>query len=377
MRINLSRLTGEHQSRRCNGDQANCLILFSSYMSISTSLELFSLADLFRLIEFERKSGRLTIQVSLEDQKASLKKIYYIWFKDGYLVAVSDRLNHRGLISIIETRGWLSPSVTNQLRTLCPLEVPLGTYLKQAKLLTSEQINLIFQIQLHQVFQLFELNSSSFRFDEMSELKDRIMTIPWLEMTGNRLPATGVSMYALRLIKNWDVFAEQLPASHLIFKRVLPQSRLKLMSLEQQLWQKIDGLNSLNTIARQVNKPIESIQIAAFRLMAVGLIEEIILPSLTLETIQLNSASENLRELKVFNTKIDSETKEQVQQNNRNENQDSQTKPDFQTAKEISIANFYSSQRPHQKRVSKASQSNSAAPTSLLDNLIGLLRSQF
>ncbi|MGK7937817.1 MAG: DUF4388 domain-containing protein [Xenococcaceae cyanobacterium] len=346
-------------------------------MSISTSLELFSLADLFRLIEFERKSGRLTIQVSLEDQKASLKKIYYIWFKDGYLVAVSDRLNHRGLISIIETRGWLSPSVTNQLRTLCPLEVPLGTYLKQAKLLTSEQINLIFQIQLHQVFQLFELNSSSFRFDEMSELKDRIMTIPWLEMTGNRLPATGVSMYALRLIKNWDVFAEQLPASHLIFKRVLPQSRLKLMSLEQQLWQKIDGLNSLNTIARQVNKPIESIQIAAFRLMAVGLIEEIILPSLTLETIQLNSASENLRELKVFNTKIDSETKEQVQQNNRNENQDSQTKPDFQTAKEISIANFYSSQRPHQKRVSKASQSNSAAPTSLLDNLIGLLRSQF
>ena len=347
-------------------------------MSISTSLELFSLADLFRLIEFERKSGRLTIQVSLEDKKASLKKIYYVWFEDGYLVAVSDRLNHRGLISIIETRGWLNPSVTNQLRTLCPIEVPLGTYLKQAKLLTSEQINLIFQIQLHQVFQLFELNSSSFRFDEMSELKDRIMTIPWLEMTGNRLQATGVSMYALRLIKNWDGFAEQLPASHLIFKRVLPQRRFKLMSLEQQLWQKIDGLNSLNTITRQVNKPIQSIQIAAFRLLAVGLIEEIILPSLTLETIQLNSSAENLRELNVFNTTIESETKEQVQQNNNNnKNQDNQPKSDFQPAKEISIANFYSSQRPNREKVAKVSPSNSATSTSLLDNLIGLLRSQF
>ena len=346
-------------------------------MSISTSLELFSLADLFRLIEFERKSGRLTIQVSLEDKKASLKKIYYIWFKDGYLVAVSDRLNHRGLISIIETRGWLSPSVTNQLRTLCPIKVPLGTYLKQAQLLTSEQINLIFQIQLHQVFQLFELNSSSFRFDEMSELKDRIMTIPWLEMTGNRLQATGVSMYALRLIKNWDVLAEQLPASHLIFKRILPQRHFKLMSLERQLWQKIDGLNSLNTIARQVNKPIQSMQIAAFKLLAVGLIEEIILPSLTLETIQLNSSTENLRELNVFNTTIESEIKEQVQENNQHENQDSQTKPDFQPKKEISIANFYSLQDSNQGKVSKASQSNSPAPTSLLDNLIGLLRSQF
>ena len=266
-------------------------------MSINTSLELFSLADLFRLIESERKSGRLAIQVSLEEKKASLKKIYYIWFEDGYLVAVSDRLNHKGLISIIEARNWLSPLVTNQLRTLCPVKVPLGTYLQKSQLLTPEQINLIFQMQLHQVYQLFELASGSFRFDEMSELKDRIMTIPWLEMTGNRLRATEVSMYALRLIKKWDVFADKLPAPYLIFKRVLAEYQFKLMPLERQLWQNIDSLNSLNTIARQVNKPIQSIQIAAFRLLAVGLIKEIILPSLTLEAIQPNSSSDDLRNL--------------------------------------------------------------------------------
>ncbi len=68
-------------------------------MSINTSLELFSLADLFRLIESDRKSGRLTIHISSEAQKPNLKKIYYIWFEDGYFVAVSDRLNHKGLIA--------------------------------------------------------------------------------------------------------------------------------------------------------------------------------------------------------------------------------------------------------------------------------------
>ena len=342
-------------------------------MSISTSLELFSLADLFRLIESERKSGRLTINVSLEDKKASLKKIYYIWFKDGYLVAVSDRLNHKGLISIIETRNWLSPLVTNQLRTLCPVEVPLGTYLQESKLLTPEQINLIFQMQLHQVYHLFELASGSFRFDEMSELKDRIMTIPWLEMTGNRLRATKVSMYALRLIKQWDVFADKLPAPYLIFKRIIPQYQIKLMPLERQLWQHIDSLNSLNTIAKQVHKPIQSIQIAAFRLLAVGLIEEIILPSLTLEAIQSTSSLNNLLQLNVSNIIISSEKPEQFPQNNPNESEVSQTKLDFQPEKEISIA--YPLPVRARRTVSKASQKNSHI--SLLDNLLCLLRSQF
>ena len=344
-------------------------------MSINTSLELFSLADLFRLIESDRKSGRLTIHISSEAQKPNLKKIYYIWFEDGYFVAVSDRLNHKGLISIIEARSWLSSLVTNKLRTLCPVKVPLGKYLQQSQLLTSEQINLIFQIQLHQVYQLFELTSGSFRFEEMSELKDRIMTIPWLEMTGNRLKATEVSMYALRLIKKWDVFADKLPAPDLIFKRITPQCRFKLMPLERQLWQHIDSLNSLNTIAKQINKPIQSIQVAAFRLVAVGLIEEIILPSLTLEASQLNSSANNLRELSISNAIIKSEQQEPAPQENRQTKEVSQAKLDFQPDKEISITNFSPLRVGDRQTESEVSESD--AHPSLLDNVLGLLRSQF
>ena len=344
-------------------------------MSINASLELFSLANLFRLIESDRKSGRLMIQVSLEGKQAGSRKIYYVWFKKGYFVTISDRLNHKGLISMIESRGWLSPLVTNQLRTLCPLEMPLGTYLQDSQLLALEQINLAFQMQLHQVYRLFELASGSFRFDEMSELKDRIMTIPWLEMTGNRLKATEVSLYALRLIKNWDIFADKLPASNLIFKRRLAQCPLKLMSLEWQLWQHIDTLNSLNTIAKQLNKPVRSVQIAAYRLLAVGLIEEIILPSLTLETIPGDSVPQELTQSQVPHTLVKSNRQEPTKLSDGDRNIISQVVIDVQP--ELEKSGMDSELLASGDDQNRAKSSEVTANTSILSDLIGLLRSQF
>ena len=335
-------------------------------MSISSSLELFSLADVFRLIESDNKSGRLTIQTSLSSKESGLKRIYYIWFQDGDLVAVSDRLNHKGLISLIEARGWLSPLVTNKLRTLCPIEVPLGIYLQNAKLLTSEQINLIFQIQLHQVYQLFELTSGLLRFDEMSELKDRIMTIPWLEMTGNRIKATEASIYALRLIKDWDIFADQLPTPNLIFKRLVPECQFKLMSFEWQVWQQIDGLSSLNTIAKHLNKSIKSVQIAAFRLLAVGLVEEIMMPSLTLERIQPSSSSNTLMPLNIKATILNPEPLDNTEKNSH-EVYDDRQKQTYFSAEETKSNSAYP------QPISQETTSSN----SLLSNLIGLLRNQF
>lgn len=343
-------------------------------MSISTCFELFSLTDLFKLIESGQKSGRLTIQVCLDADKASPKKTYYIWFQHGYFVAISDRLNHRGLISTIETRGWLSESVTSKLRTFCPINVPLGTYLKKSELLTPEQVNLIFQMQLHLVFQLFEDTSGSFRFDEMSELKDRIMTIPWLEMTGKRIKATEVSIYALRLIRNWSQFADRLPAPNLIFKPLVSQCHIKLMSLEQQLWERIDGLNSLNTIANQLNKPIQLIQIAAFRLLATGIIEEIILPSLTLEAIELNSSANNLvGESRVATTTTNLELRKQAQTISHIREPERVTKQNFQLEKEIIIAADF----PPRSIRDLQTVSKPDAPSSVIDNLVGLWRRQF
>ena len=250
-------------------------------MSICSSLKSFSLPELFRVIEQEKKSGRLIVQGSLTLKQIHLSPIYYIWFQDGYLIAISDRINFRGLIEFIEKRGWLTPLVTNKLRTLCPPEMPLGVYLHKNQLLSREQLNLVFQIKLHQLYELFQLNAGSFRFDEISELRDRLLKIPWLEMTGHHMRPTQVSIYALRLIKNRDIFTDQLPEASFGLKRLVAEPHVKLMPLEQQLWELSDGQTSLKKIAAITEQSLSIIQFTAFCLIAIGLVDEIFLASAT------------------------------------------------------------------------------------------------
>lgn len=247
-------------------------------MSISSSLEFFSLPELFRLIEQNSKTGRLIVQTSRENNGAKQNKIYYVWFQQGHLVAVSDRLNHKGLINLIHHRGWLSPPIVDRLRTLCPPEVPLGIYLYKMKLVSKEKLSLIFQLQLHQVYRLFHLEQGWFRFDELQELQDRIFTIPWLEMTGQKIKATEVSMYALRLLENWEIFREYLPEPNLALKKLVAKPHLKLTAIEREVWEMADGSTSLAKMSKLAIKPLFELQITAFRIIAVGLVEEIVLP---------------------------------------------------------------------------------------------------
>ncbi len=243
-------------------------------MTISSSLEFFSLPELFRLIEQGSKSGRLIVQTSGTNRGGKQKRIYYVWFQEGRLVAVSDRLNHRGLIDLIHNRGWLSPPIVNRLRTLCPPGVPLGIYLQKMKLVNREKLSLIFQLQLHQVYRLFHLQGGWFKFEELQELQDRIFTIPWLEMTGHKIKATEVCMYALRLVEDWDIFSEHLPEPDLALKRLQEKPHLKLTFMERQVWELADGSTSLISMSRVTRRSLLSIQITAFRIIAVGLVEE-------------------------------------------------------------------------------------------------------
>ncbi|ELS01363.1 hypothetical protein Xen7305DRAFT_00010660 [Xenococcus sp. PCC 7305] len=250
-------------------------------MSICSSLKSFSLPELFRIIEQKKQSGRLIVQGSLTLKQIHLSPIYYIWFQDGYLVAVSDRINLKGLIEFIEQQGWVTPLVTNKLRTLCPPEMPLGIYLHKNQFLSKEQLNFIFQIKLHQVYELFQLNAGSFRFDESAELRDRLMKIPWLEMTGHHMRPTQVSIYALRLIKNREIFADQLPEASFGLKRLMAKPHVKLMSWEQKLWELADGATSLTKIAELTEQPLAKIRFTAYCLIAIGLVDEIFLASYT------------------------------------------------------------------------------------------------
>ena len=241
-------------------------------MSIVRSLKSSSLTALFKLIEDESKSGRLIVETPISHKTAKRTGIYYVWFKEGNLIAVSDCLNRKGLINLIAGRGWLSPLVVSRLRTLCPTNEPLGIYLRRMKLLKQERLSFIFQLQLHQIYQLFQLTSGRFQFDDFDELQDRILTVPWLEMTGHQIKTTEVVMYALRLMNHERKLSEHLPESNLTLQRQTEKSHLRLTTLERRLWKLADGKTSLIGIAQRINQPVQLVQITAFRLLAVGLV---------------------------------------------------------------------------------------------------------
>ena len=244
-------------------------------MSIIRSLNSFSLPELFKLIEKDSKSGRLIVETPISEKTARRKGIYYVWFKDGYLIAFSNCLNQKGLIEIIDKREWLSPAVVSRLRKLCPAGVPLGIYLQKMKLLNQEKLNLVFQLQLHQVYSLFEVDGGRFRFDDFAELEDRILTVPWLEMTGQRIKTTEASMYALRLMENSPNFVGQLPAPNQMLNKIVPEPHLRLTTLERQLWNLADGKTSLLAAAKALQQTISIVQMTAFRLVAVGLVDAV------------------------------------------------------------------------------------------------------
>ena len=152
----------------------------------------------------------------------------------------------------------------------------MGVYLYQNNLLSKEQLSLVFQTQLHQVYELFSVQVGSLCFDDLSELKTRLVSNPWLEMTGHRMSAIRVSLYALRLIKDWTQFQEQLPESNFSLQRLTDETNLKLIPLESEVWQLATGDQTLSKIAERLETSIDEIKIVAFRLILLGLVDEIL-----------------------------------------------------------------------------------------------------
>jgi Domain of unknown function (DUF4388) len=246
-------------------------------MSIRGSFEIFSLPELFQIIDLGSKSGRLIVQVLAVPKTQELNGPYYLWFDRGRLVAVTNRFNQKGLIELIENQGWLSQLITKKLERLCPLQMPLGIYLDKMKLLKAQQLNLLFQIQLHQVYQLFSLASGWFRFDEISTNSNNMETIamPYLEMTGKSMNALEVMLHALRVLDRWEHYSEQLPEPSSSLEQLMPQPNLQLSLLEWQIWKLADRKNSLKAIAQELKESLAQIQKAAFRLIVTGIVEEI------------------------------------------------------------------------------------------------------
>jgi Domain of unknown function (DUF4388) len=252
-------------------------------MSIIGSLETFSLPELFRLIDSGSKTAELIIQPPQEYRP--FKAIndypvgtYHLWFYRGQLVTLtSNRLDHTDLITLIEKHRWTNRDDLNYFADACPTNLPLGVYLHKKKILKKEKLKSLFQLQLHQVYKLFNLSSGKFQLKVISEqsLQPSSSMMPWLEMTGHSIQAVKVNILALRMLKNWGVFTEKLPEPSSALQQLVYQPTLRLTPLEQQIWQIAFGTMSLEELTQIHNLSLVKVQKAAFRLMMARLVEEI------------------------------------------------------------------------------------------------------
>jgi hypothetical protein len=158
-------------------------------MSTTGLLTDLSLREIFLFINKGNKTG--VLRLSALPSQTSLPPVHYIWAHQGRIVAVANRLDHQGLISLIKQRHWFSNQVITKLFQLYAEDKPLGLCLKNHGILSTEQLKHLFQIQvLQSICTLFQLKDGIFKFDQN-------VPIPMQEMTGLSIPAVDLNQYSL------------------------------------------------------------------------------------------------------------------------------------------------------------------------------------
>jgi hypothetical protein len=150
------------------------------------------------------------------------------------------------------------------------LNEPVGLCLKAQGLLEAEQLKLLFTQQvLQQVCKLFNLKDGQFRFEGTAPM-------PNAEMTGLTALPKEVTLASLRVLRDWAMFQNKLPETTSgIVSAVVGKPQLRLNQLEWQVWEFASGQVSIQEIAKHLQLPIGKVQQVVFRLMIVGLVEEV------------------------------------------------------------------------------------------------------
>lgn len=238
-------------------------------MAITGQLAEFSLPELFQFLEQGNKTGCLTLQVPAQ-AASQAERSFYIWLRQGRLVSASSHGDAKGLLRLIHRKGLLKGISANEVKQFDSLVVPLGVYLKIREVLTPEQLKVIFYTQvMRQVCALFEYSEGQFEFESQVQM-------PMQEMTGHMMLPTEVTLGALRVLKNWRALEDKLPeANSTLASAIEGKPHLRLNRLEWQIWEFTNGTISLASIAEQLRMDIAEIRRVAFRLILVGIAEEV------------------------------------------------------------------------------------------------------
>lgn len=158
-------------------------------MLIKNSDSDFSFPEILQILEKDRQTGLLTLSGL---PPGVVAPIFYIWLERGRLVAAAKGLDHQGLVKLIEQRQWVSDRVLDKLvHWCCPIDQPLGSYLKNQGVLRPEQLRQLFNVQVLQpVSTLFHLIQGQLQFDPEARTPRR-------EMTGLSVSASALKLFVL------------------------------------------------------------------------------------------------------------------------------------------------------------------------------------
>lgn len=261
-------------------------------MAIAGRLSEFSLGEILQLLEQGQKTGLLTIRAAYSPSEPLQN--FYLWFKQGQILAAANRLDYKGLINLIYQREWLDQESEALWSEAFNSNRPLGLYLKHQELLSSEQLKLLFYAQvMRQVCTIFKFPDGWFNFEAKTAM-------PLAEMTGLSAAPTDITLEGLRSLKDWRALSSKLPdPGSAIMSLTVDKPQLKINPLELRVWEFANGMEPLSVIAVKLQMSLEKIQQIAFRLMVVGLIEEIPLvvsasnatPEIEIQNPELTSSS--------------------------------------------------------------------------------------
>ncbi len=242
-------------------------------MKITGYLSEFSLAEIFRFLEQGRKTGCLSIKPVEEPDEIPILPLadsYYIFFHHGNIAAASTTLDHQGLQRLLEKRGWLRSTTVQKILPLCPANSSIGLCLKSQGAIDAEQLRLLFRQQvLTPIPQLFTIKEGIFKFDDHHPL-------PYQEMTGLSASPMEITLAGLRLLRDWTPLMDKLPLStSTIVSTVQGKPPYHLNPVEWQVWEHINGSLSINAIAKATNLHVLEVQKICFRLMLIGIAEEV------------------------------------------------------------------------------------------------------
>ena len=214
-------------------------------MAFNGYLSKFSLPEIFEFLEQGSKTGLLSIEALKDDLPDNLNtnsENYYIWLRQGRILAAASNLDNQGLISMIVRRGLVSERIATEKFQTSGGKMAMGLCLKSSGLVTAEQLTLLFRAQImEQVSSLFELKNGKFNFDTQA-------SIPTAEMTGLTMLTTEATIKGLRNLRNWSALTAKLPDSNFgISKKInnLSLSQIKLDTQESRVWECADGQTSL------------------------------------------------------------------------------------------------------------------------------------